>query len=153
MKTSLAFWRGFALAFAGSACLAVGGAAGTAFAISPIISPAIKWGGGWEARVYNATGALEVAIVPAGRSLMVTDILASNFTNQPTQFFLLQGSANCQNSLTDRLSGVVVAPYGTVHLPLETGVGFPAGQRVCVSTGGTLNFNFRGFFFTPAPAS
>lgn len=142
-----------ALAVAG--VLAIAGAVGSAIAMSPIVTPPIKWQGGWEAQASNSTGGgVKVADVPAGRNLIVTDIVATNFGSSVVNFSVYRGgSADCAVVGQQRLSFVSAPPNGSVHLPLGTGMGFGAGQQLCVThSGGNVYFNFRGFLFTAATA-
>lgn len=83
----------------------------------------------------------------------MTDIVATNYTSSVAFFTVARGSATCGVIATDnyRLRDVAVPPSSTVHLPLQTGIGFGSGQEICVTgTVGNLLINFRGFLFTPS---
>jgi hypothetical protein len=145
-------WTTTKAALAVAVALAIAGAVGSAVAFSPMIVPPIKWQGGWEARgyTYNYVGQL-ITTVPAERSLIITDIVASNLSSTVGSFKIYEGSSDCSTSTAERFSTVMVLPSSSFHVPLQTGIGFGAGKRVCFSIIGTsMSFNFRGFFFTPS---
>lgn len=153
LSIDLGRWTTTKAALAVAGVLMIGGAVGTALAISPTVSPPIKWQGGWErVDLHSAPGTtvVEVAVVPAGRNLLMTDIVVSTNQSSDVYFSVFEGGTNCSTQLAYRLAGVLIPPRGTLHFPLETGIGFRAGTRICASAGSFADFNFRGFLFTPS---
>lgn len=143
-----------ALAVAG--LLAIGGAVGSSVAMSPIVTPPIQWAGGWEfASPFELTqGGHNIYTVPAGRSLIATDITVSNHGTS-SRYVVLYNSINASCGTIDRkrISDMPVPPGGVVHLSYQTGVGFASGQFVCLYNSLPVHVTLRGFLFTPAPAS
>ena len=135
--------------------LALGGAvAGGAMALSPTVDTALVFRGGVNIVKDNlaaATFAL-VYTVPAGRKFMLTDLVISNDseTSPATdQYVYTGGAANCTTAAAFRTSSLIVPAGGTLHLPFVTGIGFTAGQLVCISNGDAnpTNWTIRGFVF------
>src|SRR5262245_47789995 len=90
MKLSIDFGRWITTkTVAVGGLLAICGVVGSALAMSPVINPPIKWQGGWEANIDNTQGGVpfyQLYQVPAGRSLMITDLIVSNFTAGESSF-------------------------------------------------------------------
>ena len=143
-----------ALAIAGA--LAVVGAIGSAVAFSPIIAPSIKWGGGAEF-VRDTIGPETSGLftVPAGRNLLLTDLVVSNTLANDVFFEIYtQVEGGCAGGTRTRRLGRTIVPTRThTALAFQTGIGFASGQVVCVDTTGSLTITGRGFLFTAAPAS
>lgn len=140
------------LLFAG--LLAIGGAVGSAIAMSPTVAPPIKWAGGVEFANNSASGLDPSYTVPAGRNFILTDLIVGNRTSSGQGFQVLAGiGGTCVVSNTLRLAEIVVPPGDTAYVSLQTGVGFASGQAVCIFTTAAMSVSGRGFLFTPAPAS
>lgn len=161
MSVSEAFgrWTATNVSLAVAGVLAIAGAVGSALAISPIIAPPIQWAGGVnivEDVVVPGTRRLAYT-VPAGRSFMLTDIVISNDSATPASSQgVFTGSGTCLNNSGNRTSRLTVPAGGSLHLPFVTGLGFSAGQLVCIGNfdpDSETEWMMRGFLFTPAPAS
>lgn len=142
-----------ALAVAGA--LAIAGAIGSAVAFSPIITPPLKWQGGAEFRVVSGSDTFVTAyVVPAGRNFLLTDLVVANFSSTRQFFHISAGPGGICEVGSPRLEGVIVRGDDNTVLAFQTGIGFAAGQAVCIQRSvSNMNFNGRGFLFTPAPAS
>lgn len=140
-----------ALAVAGA--LAIGGAMGSALAIAPTMQGPVKWAGGAEFVGSLSTGigggSVAVLTVPAGRNLMLTDIVVGNVATTAAAFNLIAGTSNCSNVLAFRLGNIVIPPNDVRSISLSTGIGFASGQNVCIFSPNQLSFNLRGYYFTP----
>lgn len=156
MRLSVNFgrWTTTKAAMTIAAALAIGGAVSSAVAIGPTIAPPIKWAGGWEVATPVSAGSAPVFTVPAGNSLLVSDLVVGNLSGSAVNIAVFgAGNAACDTSLKVKLVALPIPPLSTVNIPLQSGLGFASGQRVCVNAhGGSLNVNLRGFLFTPAPA-
>jgi hypothetical protein len=136
-----------ALAIAGA--LAIGGAVGSALAISPTVPAPIKWAAAVE--IFQGSTGVTNALyaVPAGKILMLTDVIVSNNSSTKARFNLDSTNSACSDVLP-KLVSIVVPPESTYALSLQTGMGFATGRSVCFHIAeGTLAFNARGFLFTP----
>jgi hypothetical protein len=135
--------------------LALGGAvAGGAMALSPTVDTALVFRGGVNiVRDNLGGGTQDIYVVPAGRKFMLTDlVIANNSATSPAahqQVWTATG-ANCADGGTLRTSRLTVPAGGTLHLPFVTGIGFAAGQLVCIFNGEvdkTTNWTIRGYLF------
>lgn len=158
MKVSVDFgrWTRTKAAMAVAGALAVAGAVGSALAISPIIAPPIKWQGGAEFQlIANSNALIKAYTVPAGRNFLLTDLTISNFDPVKSSINIYSGAAGvCDiSSLTTRVQSLLVPPETNTVLAFQTGIGFGAGQAVCILPSAPMTFNGRGFLFTPAPAT
>lgn len=158
MKLSVDFgrWTTMKAVLAVAGALAIGGAVGSAVAISPTMDGPVKWQGGWEfASIGVASAGQELLyLVPAGRNLMVTDLTVTNFGSSISQFSLFSGSSGgCNITSKMRLRTVAVPAGDVTHVSYETGIGFSAGTPVCINKNTELYVNARGYLFTAAPAS
>ena len=155
MKLSVDFgsWTRTKVALAVVGALAFAGAIGSAVAMSPIIAPPIKWAGGAEFVVATPSGIQKLYTVPAGRSLLLTDLVVANNSPSNLSFGLYAAS----NGSCDVLSwvnrvGTTTVPFGTLPLVLafQTGIGVGSGHAVCALTSSPTNITGRGFLFTPS---
>lgn len=151
---SFGHWTATKAALAVAGVLAIGGAVGSAIAMSPIVQPPIKWGGGMEFnQVPFVGGPYVMYVVPAGRNLILTDLVIGNLTGAAGSVFISSGSAGGCFSATMRMNTIVVPAGETTSVSLQTGIGFTAGSAVCIQVfTSELAVNGRGFLFTPAPA-
>lgn len=150
---SIGGWTKRTTAIALGAVVALAGAVGTTLALNPTVSVPIQWSGGWESGEIALTSGLHsVYVVPAGLNLMMTDIIATNLSStDPVTFSLYNGvPATCDNASRPRMMPIAVPNRNTLHIPLQTGFGFPAGTRVCLGVTGNLGIHARGFLFKPA---
>ena len=156
MKGFFAHWTTTKAAIAAAGLLAIGGAVGSAVAVSPInAGPSIKWAGGWEIEtvIYSNQDA-KVYVVPAGRNLMVTDILASNFTAEDAALqMFITGAQPCSGGGNYRIRYAAVKASDNFQWSPQTGIGFASGQSVCLVSSQNLNVVLRGYLFTPQPTS
>ena len=120
----------------------------SAVAVSPTVNAPMRWAGVAEFAVQNLSGQRLVYSVPSGVNFMLTDLIVGNISTS-TYFTVYAASGNCATPVRHNLRNVVVPGTDTVSISLVTGIRFPAGQKVCVSTPGTLQFNARGFLFLP----
>ena len=139
-----------ALALAGA--LAICGAVGGAFAISPTVPVPIRWQTIAEF-TFSTTGsnAFKAYTVPAGRNFLLTDLVVTNRGTLQETFGVGSGNGGvCGGaSLKLRLQDLYVASGENVILAFQTGIPFGPGQGVCVSSSNAnLVFNGRGFLFT-----
>ena len=128
-----------------AAALALAGAIGKAVAMSPIVQPPIKWAGGAEFNNF-ISGRVSVYTVPPGRNFILTDLVIGN-PSGTSQSFNVYGGTSCETASL-RMQLVVVPPNDTAYLALQTGIGFTAGQVVCLITTASMSVNGRGFLFT-----
>lgn len=134
------------------------GAAGTAVAVSPIIEPPIAWQGGVEIST-SIVGPAALYNVPAGRSFLMTDLVLTSLSGSALVTIYTINTNDCAGSGTakSRLSKIAVTEGASTVVALQTGVGFTAGQAVCVTASSTastnVEFNARGFLFTPKSSS
>jgi hypothetical protein len=154
MKFSIEFgrWTTTKAAIAVAGALAVAGAIGSALAISPILQAPIKWQGGAEFRLQTVEQTLGKAYtVPAGKSFLLTDFTASNpsTTKQFLDISAGPGGSCTFATAIPRVVALIVPPENNAVLALQTGVGFSAGQAVCIYGTAAMNYNGRGFLFTP----
>lgn len=155
MKFSVDFGRSTAAKAAVAAgAVAIAGAVGSAVAFSPIVAPPVKWQGGVEFRANTSTDTLFKAYaVPAGRNFLLTDLTASNSSTAKTFFNVYSGAGgNCDaGSVTAfRVESLLVPAEDTTVLAFQTGIGFAGGTAVCILSSQSLQFNGRGFLFTPS---
>ena len=57
---------------------------------------------------------------------------------------------SCTAATAVRTGNLTVPAGGTLHLPFVTGIGFTAGQTVCIyngDTADTTNWTIRGYLF------
>lgn len=145
--------------FAVSAGLALF-AVGTAVAVGPIIQPPIRWTGGVNITqdAVAPTYLRHAYTVPAGHNFMLTDIVISNASNTlavDQKIYVGQGSS-CNSPGPYRTTHLTVPAGQTLHLPFVTGLGFTAGQAVCLvnyDVDSTTNWMLRGFLFTATPST
>jgi hypothetical protein len=135
--------------------LALGGViAGGATALSPTVDTALVFRGGVNiVRNDLATVTSSLAYtVPQGRKFMLTDLaITNNSTTDPTtgQSVFTGAGAECASG-TVRTSFLSVPGGSTLHMPFVTGIGFTAGQFVCIRNGDstdTTHWTIRGFLF------
>src|SRR5262245_31292756 len=105
-----------ALAIAGA--LTIGGAVGSAVAISPTIAPPITWAGGWEVSIPGAAeGGIPVYTVPPGRNLLVSDLMVGNNSSAVATIALYSSiSPTCAGIEKVRLVALPVPPFETVNV-------------------------------------
>jgi hypothetical protein len=139
--------------------LALGGAvAGGALAISPTIETTRVFRGGISIVTTAVASASVLAYtVPAGRKFSLTDLVIANDSDTSPaadQQVLMGLSENCDFADVFRTNSLKVPAGGTLHVPFVTGIGFTAGQHVCIrngelpATGGSTTFwTIRGFLF------
>jgi hypothetical protein len=151
--------RKAALALAG--LVAVGGAVGTALAISPTVPAPMKWQAGWETNIIHLNQSVgeNAYTVPAGKNLLITDLVLGNRGGDTPAFFHLYRASSSQscadpNSIPQaqfRFFFINIRTNENIIIPLTTGVGFASGQSVCIfrQGGGSVSVNMRGFLFTP----
>lgn len=156
MKVSADFgrWTKTKTALAVAGALAIGGAVGSAIAMSPTVQPPIKWAGGAEfVTAVPAGGPTVVYTVPAGRNLILTDLIIGNTNTTFNNISVFSGSAGCAEILLPRLSNIMIPAADTAYVSLQTGVGFTSGQTICIQSSNSVALSGRGFLFTPAPPS
>jgi hypothetical protein len=131
---------------AGTGTTAVTGAA----AIERIVS--------FTQTVESGTTAVTVFTVPAGRQLVVTDVVITNTGGAPVCGASVAPGAATTPSATaagESGTGVLCVPAQTsLNLGLTTGMEFTAGQSLVLANGGgtagrTLSFHLRGFLAIP----
>jgi hypothetical protein len=151
MQITLNFgrWTATKAALAVAGLLAIGGAVGSALAISPTLEAPIKWQGGWEASPTLTSGENDIYTVPSGKVLMITDIIATNLDTNARSLQLRASSGACFTSSPLRSNLIAVPPLGSTIISFQTGIGFPADKHVCFSTTSELRITARGFLFTP----
>ena len=134
--------------------LALGGAvAGGAMALVPTVDTALVFRGGVNIMADAGAGTNALAyIVPAGRKFMLTDlVIANNSATTPAneQYVFTGSGASCATG-SFRTNNLSVPAASTLHLPFITGIGFTAGQFVCIGNSdddtGT-SWTIRGFLF------
>ena len=127
-------WTPTKATVAAAGVLAIAGAVGSAVAFSPIIAPPIKWQGGVGFISNASSGYNKVYTVPAGRNFLLTDLVATNTTGTVSSFAVYTApGGNCLSTpLVPRLNFTIVPPLNNTVLALQTGIGFAAGQAVCV---------------------
>jgi hypothetical protein len=97
--------------------------------------------------------AVSAFTVPAGRLLVVTDVLVTNTGTAPAC-----GASISAGAATGSESGtgvLCVPPQASLNLGLTTGLEFGAGQNVVLANaqptgGGTLHYHLRGFLAAPS---
>lgn len=154
MKLSIDFgpWTTTKAALAAAGVLAIG-AVGSAVAFSPTIVPPIKWQGGAEFVQGAAVAGLnKVYTVPSGRNFLLTDLMIANIGTETVAVMVFSGQGgNCTTGLVQRTTTTYVWTQSTYALSFQTGIGFAAGQAVCLSASNTdVDFSGRGFLFTPS---
>jgi hypothetical protein len=141
-------------AFAALLALGLSGAvAGSAMAISPTVDTGLVFRGG--VNIIDSVGPTTLSLaytVPAGRKFLLTDIVISNTSNTTPASALdvyTGEGAGCAVIAAARTNFLKVPAGGTIHLPFITGIGFAAGQTVCIRNGGsvTTHWTVRGFLF------
>jgi hypothetical protein len=158
MKIAIFFdrWTTTKAALAVAGALVVGGAVGSAVAIGPTVPAPITWQGGVNIiQDVVGPGASRVAYtVPAGRNLMLTDIVISNESaTAAIAQRIFAGPGNCSVTGSAKTTRLTVPAEGSLHLPLVTGIGFSAGQTVCLynlDADSETQWMLRGFLFTAA---
>lgn len=128
---------------------------GDAIAISPTMDGPIKWAGGVEFSKNGVAGIESLYVVPAGKNFMLTDLIVSNVhtSGQHTYFDIFSGSTVGCVGDKYRLRTVAVPAFDSKVISLTTGIGFTAGQHVCITAYAPLQVNMRGYLFTPAAAN
>ena len=145
-------------AFAALLALGLGGAvAGGAMALSPTVDTGLAFRGGVNIVSNNFTAGAKglVYTVPAGRKFMLTDLVIANdseATAATDQYVYTGETTSCAAVAAFRTSFLTVPAGDTLHLPFITGIGFTAGQGVCVQNGqgpggSTTHWTIRGFLF------
>ena len=142
-------------AFVALMALALGGAvAGGALALSPTVDTGLVFRGGVNIVKSVGAGSFGHAItVPPGRKFMLTDLVIAGLSE--TSPAMLQEvytgtEANCTTLVVFRTGFLNVPAGDTLHLPFVTGIGFTAGQHVCISNGDiadTTHWTIRGYLF------
>jgi hypothetical protein len=158
MKLSIDFgrWTTTKAAMAVAGALAIGGAVGSALAISPTVPAPVKWQGSVSPLWTQSSSFGKMYTVPAGRNLMITDFIISNANSTSSSASLYSDPDDtCSDIIQQniKLFAVRVPANSTVVIPLVTGAGFAPGQSVCVRTSVEMTTNARGYLFTAAPAS
>jgi hypothetical protein len=135
--------------------LALGGAiAGGAMAISPTVETTRVFRGG----VTIVGGAFDgehsdVYTVPAGRKFMLTDLVIANRSQTGpamAQYVYTGQGASCTTVFALKTSFLHVPAASTLHLPFVTGIGFTAGQHVCIKNeddASVTDWTIRGYLF------
>jgi hypothetical protein len=135
---------GIALAFAG--------VIGSAFAaFSPTFNIPIKRAGLAEFTSQGQSGLSKVYSVPVGKTLLLTDLVVTNFGGSSEYFSVSAGPSNVCSAPTLKLNSTIVPPNNNTILSFQTGLVFTSGQAVCISTSTGLYISGRGFFYTVAP--
>jgi hypothetical protein len=136
--------------------LALGGAvAGGAMALSPTVDTALVFRGGVNIVADAPANVLALAYtVPAGRKFMLTDLAITNGSETTVAIFqsVFTGShPTCAFLSENRRTNFFSVPAGsTLHLPFVTGIGFTAGQQVCIANGDSADATYwtiRGYLF------
>jgi hypothetical protein len=135
--------------------LGLGGAvAGGALALSPTVDTALVFRGGVSATATANAGTRALAYtVPAGKKFMLTDLVITNSseTSPAIQQYVLTGQGvNCTSAALFRTDWLSVPAAHTLHLPFVTGIGFAAGQQVCVGNADAdtgTSWTIRGYLF------
>src|SRR5258706_3871247 len=119
-------WTTTKAALAVAGLLAIGGAVGSAVAFSPTITAPFKFRVDVEFRARTSESALVRAYrVPAGKRLMLTDIIVSNFSTTTQVFGIFSGPTGvCGGTLTVRLQDVVTPPQNTTVVSFQTVIEF-----------------------------
>jgi hypothetical protein len=136
-----------------AAAAAIAGGAESARAISPTMDAPVEWRGGVEIVHFGISGAVKIYTVPAAVNFLLTDLVVSNDTLTPATFSVFTGTGAVCNVSVQRTSNMRVPPDDTLVVSLTTGIGFGAGQSVCIASDIPLDLTGRGFLFVPAPAS
>ena len=131
----------------------------TARAVDPTIDAPFKWLGGVQGiGTIGLDGVRPIYTVPAQKNFMLTDLIPGNPNDVPEQFHMYVGNGNGLASFGERLSGIIISPYSSLVIPLNTGIGFGAGTTLCMGavavgtpTGAFrgLNINARGYLYGP----
>jgi hypothetical protein len=136
--------------------LGLGGAvAGGALALSPTVDTALVFRGGVNiVTSLGQGGVVGVYLVPAGRKFMLTDLVISNESDTIIangQLVYTGVGASCDFLSQNRRTNLLKVPAGaTLHIPFVTGIGFSAGQVVCIINGGNsiqTHWTVRGYLF------
>jgi hypothetical protein len=133
--------------------LALGGAvAGGAMALSPTVDTALVFRGGVNIVVDASAGTTVLAYtVPVGRKFMLTDLVIANSsaTNPALSQFVWTGSGPSCDFVAFRTNALSIPAASTLHLPFVTGIGFTAGQFVCIrnASGEATGWTIRGYLF------
>ena len=143
-------------AFAALLALALGGAvAGGAMALSPTVDTALVFRGGVNI-IVTVDPAIDFTVlaylVPAGRKFMLTDLVIANSgeTSPAMNQQVFTGSEASCSPGTTRTNFLSVPAASTLHVPFVTGVGFTAGQHVCIFNGDAAEptyWTIRGYLF------
>jgi hypothetical protein len=91
--------------------------------------------------------------VPAGRNLLITDIVVGGDATISGRFNVYTAGGNgCASIGVRRLRNVTIPSNDSIVIPLTTGIGFASGQTICMVgfEGGSISVNMRGFLFTPS---
>jgi hypothetical protein len=154
MKLSIDFgrWTATKAALAVAGALAIAGAIGSALAITPTMDAPVKWQGGVEFNHYVIPASGLVYTVPSGRNFILTDLIIANNSGMQVGVEVRGGTGGtCGSFAATRLAKLLIPNGNTSYLHLQTGIGYAAGQTVCL--GGTASSNVtvagRGFLFTP----
>jgi hypothetical protein len=136
--------------------LALGGViAGGAMALSPTVDTALVFRGGVNIMVDATafTNALAYT-VPAGRKFMLTDLVIANSSETSAavnqNVFTKQFDSCAPGGTPSRTNELSIPAGSTLHLPFVTGIGFTAGQGVCINNGDstdTTHWTIRGYLF------
>ena len=128
--------------------------AGGAMAISPTVGTSLVFQGGVNIVQNNLGpgGTALVYTVPAGRKFMLTDIVIANQSDSLSASLqqVFTGGANCSSVATFRTGHLNIPAGSTFHVPFVTGIGFAAGQLVCIFNGDpttTTSWTIRGYLF------
>jgi len=132
------------------AAIALGFAAPSIAQVPTIATPALNFIGGFEANINGCANLTDcdAFTVPAGQNVILTDIIVSNSNAAPSCCARIARGSGCGEF---RTAFIVVPAGGTVNMHLDTGIGYTAGQVICVRNGasaGPINFTLRGYRFT-----
>jgi hypothetical protein len=134
--------------------LAVGSVvAGGALALSPTVDTSLTFRRAVD--IVDSAGPASISLaytVPAGRKFMLTDLVissASNTTPASALDVYTGVGTSCASIAASRTAALKVPAGGTLHLPFVTGIGFNAGQTVCIRNGGSVTtyWTIRGYLF------
>jgi len=133
------------------AAIALGFAAPSMAQVPAVLTPGINFVGGFEANLSCPDlTSCDAFTVPAGQNVILTDVIispASGNTVKSCCARIARGSG-CSEFRTNFIN---VPPDAPVSIQFNTGMGFTAGQVICVRNGassGDLHFTLRGYRFT-----
>jgi hypothetical protein len=155
LSINLGRWTTLRAGLAIASALAIGGAVGSAIAISPKMDAPVRWAAGVE--FHTAIGVNNGLLyeIPAGKNFMLTDLIVSNETENWTAFRIFskpnrQRGCGIFDEVEQRSVEIIVPAHDNTILAFQTGIGFKPGHLICVLGDAYLNFTGRGFLFTPS---